>query len=219
MQGAHRRTPRSAAKLGLTMLVVALLGAVAAIGTWSAFSSTTTNPGNTFTAGTVSLCDDDATPVNCLGGTRMFNLSGMTPGQSATPACIKVTYSGTAPSNVRLYGATTGTGLDQYLDLKVTRGTGGTTFPSCTGFTNDSTNHGGFGAGVIYSGTLQGFGDNYGAGLVDPTDCGSPPCAAEQWLDPETHVYKFEVTLQSSTPNAAQGLTATQDFTWEARNV
>jgi predicted ribosomally synthesized peptide with SipW-like signal peptide len=201
------------------MLVVALLGAIAAIGTWSAFSATTSNPGNSFAAGTVELCDDDATPANCLGGTPMFNLSAMAPGAPATTACMKVNYTGSLMSDVRLYGTTGGTGLDTHLNLVLTRGTGGAGFPSCSGFTADTADYFGQGAGVIYSGTLGGYFDDYSAGRVDPTNCGTPPCAAESWTNPETHTYKFEISLPSSTPNSAQGLNATQTFTWEARNV
>lgn len=206
MQGAHRQRPRSAAKLGLTMLVVALLGVVAAIGTWSAFSSVTTNPGNSFTSGSVTLTDNDS-------NSAMFTMTGMVPG-STEAGCIKVSYTGTVTSNVRLYGTTGGTGLDQYLDLKVTRGTSTDAFDACTNFVADGTNYIGAGVGVIYNGTLQAYADTYAAGLVDPTS-GSP----EAWTNPENYVYKFEITLQSSAPNAAQGLTATEDFTWEARNV
>lgn len=220
MQGIHARRPRTAAKLGLTMLVVALLGVVASVGTWSAFTATTSNPGNSFAAGTVILCDDDATPVNCLGGTPMFNLSSMVPGAATTPSCIKVTYTGSLTSEVRLYGTTGGSGLDAHLNLVVTRGTGGSGFPSCSGFTADTANYFGSGAGVLYSGTLQGYADSYGGGIVDPTNCITPPCAAEAWTNvPETHTYKFEISLPSGTPNSAQGLTATQTFTWEARNI
>jgi predicted ribosomally synthesized peptide with SipW-like signal peptide len=209
MQGAHRQRPRSAAKLGLTMLVVALLGAVAAIGTWSAFSSTTQNPGNTFAAGTVSLTDND-NPVD----SPMFTMSNMVPGSTDT-GCIKVSYTGTLTSNVRLYGTTTGTGLAPFLNLKVTRGVYTPTdsaFDSCTNFSADTTNYIGSGAGVMFNGTLAGYPDDYAGGLVDPTS-GSP----EAWTNPENHVYKFEVTLQDN--NSAQGLNATQVFTWEARNV
>ncbi len=51
-----------------------------------------------------------------------MSMSGGVPGNT-TSACIKVTFDGSLASTVRLYGATTGSGLDQYLDLKVTRGT------------------------------------------------------------------------------------------------
>jgi predicted ribosomally synthesized peptide with SipW-like signal peptide len=214
MKHAAPRRPRSAAKLGLTLLVVALLGVVAAIGTWSAFSSTTSNPGNQFTAGTVNLCDDDATPANCLGGTPMFNLSAMAPGAPASAACIKVNYTGTLTSRVRLYGTTGGTGLAAHLNLVVTRGSGGDGFPSCTGFTADGTNYIAAGNGVMYSGTLADYADDYAGGHVDPTS-GSP----EDWTNPEVHTYRFDINLPSGTPDSAQGLTATQTFTWEARNV
>jgi hypothetical protein len=214
--------PRPAAKLGLAILVVALIGPAAAIGTWSAFSAVTSNPGNTFSAGTVALCDNDATPQDCVAGTPMFTMPNMAPGSTGT-GCIKVTYTGSLTSTVRLYGATTGTGLDPYLDLKVTRGTYTSPepgFDSCTNFSADSTNHIGAGAGVIFNGTLQGFPDDYSGGLADPSNCGSPPCAAEEWTNlPESRVYRFDVTLQSTAPNTAQGKTATQTFAWEARNV
>ena len=46
----------------LSLLLVGALGAVAGIGTFSAFSATTVNAGNTFDAGTVVISDNDA---NC----------------------------------------------------------------------------------------------------------------------------------------------------------
>lgn len=199
--GTGRR--RILTKVGLTMLVLGLVGTVAGIGTWSAFSATTGNAGNSFSAGTVTLGDDDA-------GTAMLSLATAKPGDSDT-SCIVVTYTGSLAATVRLYGTTTGTGLDQYLDLTVTRGTKSTAFDGCTDFTADATNYIGAGAGVVYNGTLQGFPDSYVAGQVDPTS-GSP----ESWTNPESHAYRFVVTVQDVS--AAQGLNATQTFTWEARN-
>ena len=192
-------------KVGLTFLVLALVGITMRVGTWSAFSATTDNAGNTFSAGTVTLADNDA-------GTAMLSLSNAKPGNTDT-GCITVTYTGSLPSTVRLYGTTTGTGLDQYLDLKITRGSFSSppAFDSCTGFTADATNYIGAGAGVIYNGTLQGYADNYTAGLVDPT-AGTP----ESWTNPESHVYQIQVTLQNN--DLAQGKNASQTFTWEARN-
>jgi predicted ribosomally synthesized peptide with SipW-like signal peptide len=190
-----------------------LVGVVAAIGTWSAFSSTTQNPGNSFTAGTVSLSDNDS-------DSAMFTVTGMVPGVTET-GCIKVSYTGTLTSNVRLYGSTTGA-LGEYLNLKITRGVytpSDPAFDSCTNFSADAANHIGAGPGVIYDGTVgltpgppEGYGDTFAEGLVDPAS-GSP----EAWQNPENHVYKFEITLQDN--NSAQGLNATQVFTWEARNV
>jgi predicted ribosomally synthesized peptide with SipW-like signal peptide len=194
---------RLGTKIGLSLLVLALLGVVVGVGTWSAFSSTTQNSGNSFSSGTVTLADDDS-------GSAMLSLANAKPGDSDT-ACIVVTYTGSLAASVRMYGTTAGTGLDQYLDLTVIRGTKASAFKGCADFVADGTNYLGSGNGVVYSGTLQGYPDTYGAGIVDPTP-GSP----ESWTNPESHAYKFVVTVQND--NNAQGLNATQTFTWEARN-
>ena len=199
-----RLRDRTAWKLVATALVLGLIGIVAGLGTWSAFSSTTSNSGNSFAAGTVSITDDDS-------GSAMFSLTGLKPGDTSTK-CIVVTYTGSLASTVRLYGTTAGTGLDSYLDLKVSRGSiSSASFPSCSSFTADSTDYIGAGAGVVYNGTLQGYPDDYAAGLVDPTS-GSP----ESWTTNEAHAYQFQVTVQDQ--DAAQGKSATQTFSWQARN-
>ena len=188
--------------LGALALLVPLAGGV----TFAAYTATTQNDANRIEAGSVKLSDNG-------DGTSLMSLSAAVPGNT-TNACIRVTYDGSLASTVRLYGTTTGSGLDQYLDLKVTRGTYNPTTPafkSCTNFQADGTNYLGAGNGVIYNGTLQGFPDNYAAGLVDPTS-GSP----ESWTTGEAHVYRFDVTLQQNF--AAQTLNATQAFSWEARN-
>jgi hypothetical protein len=205
-----RRSPiapggRSTAwKVLATSIVLGLVGVLAGFGTWSAFSGTTSNDGNSFAAGTVTLTDDDANAA-------MFAMSNLKPGDTASK-CIVVTFTGSLPSNVRLYGTTTGTGLDQYLDLKVTRGTvASPAFPSCTTFVPDVSNYIGAGLGVIFNGTLQGYPDDYAGGLVDPTS-GSP----ESWTTSEAHAYKFDVTVQDN--DLAQSKNATEAFIWQARN-
>jgi predicted ribosomally synthesized peptide with SipW-like signal peptide len=55
---------------------------------YAAFSATTTNPNNTFSAGTVTLTD------NRQPSTVMFNPTGLKPGSTAS-ACIKVTWRST----------------------------------------------------------------------------------------------------------------------------
>jgi hypothetical protein len=193
-------------KLALTAAVLVMLGVVGVAEVVAAFRATAQNDGNTFASGTVSLTDND-------DDTAMLSLSAAMPGASDT-GCIKVTFDGSLPSTVRLYGTTTGTGLDQYLDLKVTRGVysgSEPSFDSCTNFQPDSTNYIGAGNGVVYNGTLEGYPDSYGSGLSDPTSA-SP----ETWTNGEVHVYKFEVTLQSDVQ--AEGRNASQTFTWEAHN-
>jgi predicted ribosomally synthesized peptide with SipW-like signal peptide len=187
--------------------VVGLVVLAGGAATWAAFTATTGNTGNRIEAGSVKLEDNDS-------ASPLLTLSASQPGATDT-GCIKVTYSGSLDSGVRLYGTTTGSGLDQYLDLKVTRGIYSPSdpgFDSCTNFQPDGTNYIGAGNGVIYNGTLQGYPDGYAGGLVDPLP-GSP----ETWATGEVHVYKIEITLQSNF--AAQGLNANQKFTWEARNL
>ena len=200
-----RRTP---SKLVATALVLGVIGLVAGIGTWSAFSSTTSNDGNRFEAGTVVISDDDGNP-----GVAMFNLSDLKPGQpgSAGAKCIKVSYTGSLDAIVKLYGSTTSGTLGSYLDVKVTRGTiAAPSFPSCTGFLADTTEYlgAGKGAGVVYNGLLASLPATYDAGIEYP---------GAAWAKNTSAVYKFEATVQDT--NAAQGLNATGvKFTWEARN-
>jgi len=192
-------------KLG-TMLVIGLVAAAAGSGTLAAFVATTHNDGNRIESGSVAIGDNDS-------DSGVLSLSGVEPGASDS-GCIKVTFNGSLDSTVRLYGTTSGSGLDQYLDLKVTRGayTGPEpAFDSCNNFQADSTDYIGQGAGVIYEGTVQGFPDDYASGVVDP-----PSGGPESWTTGESHVYKLDVQLRHNL--AAQGLNATQSLTWEARN-
>ena len=194
-------------KIALTAVALLAIGALAGLGTWAAFSATTASSANSFAAGSVALADNDS-------ATTTLSLSAARPADADT-SCITVTYTGSLASAVRLYGTTAGTGLDAYLDLKVTRGSFSATppaFDSCTNFTPDATDYTGAGNGVIYNGTLQGFPDTYAAGQVDPT-----AATPESWTSSESHVYKLQATLQDDA--AAQGTNATQTFTWEARNT
>lgn len=157
----------------------------------AAFSGTTVNPANSWSAGSVSLTDDDS-------GTAMFTATGLTPASTALTKCIVVTYGGSVSAPVRLYGAAPGgTGLGTYLNLDIEIGTGGT-FADCTGFAGAS----------IYSGTVALFAakTNYATGVVTTW---TPTTAAQ------TRVFKFTVSVIDN--NTANGLTCTMPFTWEAQ--
>ena len=183
----------------LSLLVVGVAGAVAVVGTWSAFSATTGNAGNSFSAGTVHLTDNDA-------GAAMLSLSNARPGD-ATTGCILVTYGGTLDADVRLHGAISGD-LAPYLNLTVTRGTDSApSFSSCTGFTADSTNYIGAGPGVIYSGPLSGYPAGWDAGTADPDTT---------WTAGESRSYRLRVELAND--ENAEAKTASATFRWEARN-
>ena len=198
-------------KVLATLVVLGIAGTILGTQTWAVFSATSSSSGNTFAAGTVAISDND-------NAAALLSLASATPG-AFDEGCITVTYSGSLPATVKIYGAgtfTSASSLAPYIDLVITRGSFGSPpgFDSCTGFTADATNYTGAGAGIVYSGTLGGFNSSHTSfanGLTDPTS-GAP----EAWTSAEAHVFKVRVTLQNNS--GAQGLNVTQAFTWEAQN-
>jgi predicted ribosomally synthesized peptide with SipW-like signal peptide len=188
-------------KILLTLLLIGATSALAGFGTFSAFSSTTTNSGNSFAAGTVFVNDNDA-------GGAMYAVSNQKPGVS-TQSCIKVTYGGTMPADVKLYTTSSVGAVADYIDLTVEKGSGNPTFPNCTGFTPEAT---------VYTGELDDFTtakNSYANGIA------AFPGAQTQWNQNDTLVYRFTLTLQDDN-NANGGATplstGSHAFTWEARN-
>jgi hypothetical protein len=165
----------------------------------AAFTSTTANSGNSFSAGTVDLVDDDA-------ATAIFTISNMKPSDTVQ-GCITVTYQGTVvdPSAVKLYspGYTDSGTFADYLNVTVEEGSGGS-FASCAGFVSDLT--------IVDAMTLSTFASTYtdytnGAGVWDPSGT------------PESKTYRFTVALDGATPNAQQGASVTGlTFTWEVQS-
>lgn len=171
-------------------------GALVWQSSYSAFSATTSNPTNNWTAGTVALSDDDS-------NVAMFTATNLKPGSTGTK-CIAVTSTGSLASTVKLYGSSYSTtnALATNLNLSVEEGTGATT-SSCAGFTGGTS---------IYSGTLAAFGTtktafSSGVGTWAPTGTAS-----------ETKSYRIIYTLATATPDSAQGGTAALGFTWESQN-
>ena len=204
-------------KTALIVFLVGVIVSVVGLATWSAYSSTTSNSNNQFQTGSVTLTDNDS-------GTAMFNMTGARPGDTVSK-CITVSYSGTLTSNVRLYGAATGgDGLDAYLDLTVTRGTFSGATPSgmaCTNgagsnFVADSVTYsGGNGAGangVMFSARMNNYPTTWAAGILD-----APGGTAEAWTNPESHVFKFDVSVSNDPAGANKS--HTQTFTWEAQDA
>jgi hypothetical protein len=192
-----------ARKLLRSLIVLSVVAACVAAGTFSAFSASTSNAANSFAAGTVAIGDND--------GGGAVALPGLTAGDNVT-GCIAVTYTGTLDAGVRLYASLSGT-LGPYMTLTVTRGTDPTpAFSSCTSFTPDTTNYLGLGPGVLYNGLVSGFPTTYATGIVDPLS-GSP----ETWTTSEQHSYRFSITVANNLQ--AQGKSETTGFTWEARNL
>jgi len=185
-------------KTGLTLGAFAAVVAVAGtLATFGAFSSTTTNPGNSFAAGTVTIGDND-------GGSALYNLSNQKPGVQ-TDKCVKVTYTGSLDSTVKLYASAVTAG-GAFVDLAITSGTG--TNAACSDFVADAT------GSSVYTGTLKNFADTYtsfATGLADN------PLATTKWQLNDAVTYRFRVSVQDN--NSAQGATTgTHSFTWEAQN-
>jgi hypothetical protein len=201
--GPHAR--RIVIKLVATAAVLGGCALLASNATWSNLNATVTNPSNSFSAGTVQIASNSATAA--------VTLTNGKPGSVAT-GCIQVSYTGTLPANVKLYGTGGGTGLNQYLTLIVTRGSfsGTPASGSCTGFTADATNYISQGAGVIYDGTVGNWPATTAAALVDPT-----ATSPATWATGNAHGYEFQVTLQTNA--AAQGLTGSESFVFEADNT
>jgi Camelysin metallo-endopeptidase len=188
-------------KILLTLLLIGATSTLAGFGTFSAFSSTTTNSGNSFAAGTVFVDDNDA-------GAAMYSVSNQKPGVS-TQRCIKVTYGGTMAADVRLYTTSSVGAVGDFIDLTVEKGSGNPAFSGCTGFSAEST---------IYTGELDDFmtaKNSYANGIA------AFPGAQTQWNQNDTLVYRFTLTLQDDN-NANGGATplstGSHAFTWEARN-
>jgi hypothetical protein len=159
------------------------------------FTSSTSSSGNSWSAGTVTIGDDDT-------GTAMFALTNLIPGSTGS-RCIVVSYSGSVAADIKLYttaASSTGT-LGSYLDVTVEQGTGGSFAGGCGAFVSAST---------IFTGTLTVFAatvTNFSTGIGTFTPAGSG----------QTSVYKVTYTLQDN--NAAQGLSGGIGFSWEARNT
>jgi hypothetical protein len=188
-------------KLSLTALIVGLVAGVAAVGAFSAYSETTSNTGNSFATGSVSIGDNDGSSA------ALYSSSGRKPGDSVV-SCIRVTYTGSLASNVKLYASgLTLPANDTTFNLKVERG-GQTTgsFPNCGDFAPTS---------APYDGPLAAFPTSYATGL-------DGKAAAATWATNNTVDYRFTITVNNDGTAGAHTAvvsSGSHDFTWEAQNT
>jgi predicted ribosomally synthesized peptide with SipW-like signal peptide len=208
-------------KIGLTMLILALVGLVLTAATWSAFSDTTDNDGNEFQAGSVAIGDND-------GGTRaLLDLFASAPyaAPGATDSgCIEVSFDGDLASTVKLYGSIGSNELADDLNLKIIRGTGAATDQSCAAGEFTEADASGS-TDEVYNDTLAAFMAShtaYGDGL------GLGAGGDSTWSAGESVTYKFQLSLPNpgagvvdngaNSGNASGHSTGDFSFTWEARN-
>ena len=182
------------------LIATGLIAIASGRATFAAFSVTTQNPNDSYAAGNVSIADNDA-------GTLMWDVANQLPTSAAIVRCIRVTYTGSLVAGVRLYTTTPASPLDPYLNITIEKGSmpAGTVFPNCTSFTSEST--------IAPSGTLAAFKTTRTAWT---TAIPAFPGAQTAWNPNDSLVYRF--TLQVQNDVAAQGLTGTVGFTWEAQN-
>ena len=185
-----------------SLLLIGAAGALAAFGTFSAFSATTKSENNEITVGTVEIGDNDSNGA-------MYSVPLAKPGQTEV-RCIRVTYTGTLGSDVKLYTPSTIDSLGTHVNLKIEAGTEtNSSFATCQGdFTADA-------GGPLYNNTLANFAathNSWANGLAD-----NPGTVATKWSLNDSVVYRVTVTVADDP--AAEGLTTgAHEFRWEARN-
>jgi predicted ribosomally synthesized peptide with SipW-like signal peptide len=189
-------------KILRTLLVLGIVACIAGAGVFSAFSSKTDNPNNVVTAGTVAIEDND-------GGSALYSMTAAKPGESTT-SCIKVTYTGSLASTVKLFTPSTIGELGPSVNLKIEGGTQASpTFPGCTGFAPDGA--------ALYEGTLAAFATEHNTYANGVTDF--PGTVATKWVTNDNVVYRVTATLSASATDAAQGkTTGSHILRWEAQN-
>jgi hypothetical protein len=189
-------------KLLASALVVGSLGSVSAFGVFGAFSATTQNAGNEISTGTVALGDNDA-------GSSMFNVTGAKPGDTWTK-CIKITYTGSLPADVRNWLSSTPGPLTPYLSLKLERGTqttGG--FPDCGNFAPAATDP------IVYDNVFMSPGMPRSA----ETSLVEAPVGKTFFESGDVLALRMTLTLSAGMPDSVQGATTgNATVIWEAKN-
>jgi hypothetical protein len=184
-------------------LGLVLSGALVWQSSYAAFTATTSNAGNAWQAGTVTIEDNDA-------GAALFsttNASGqdLEPGEPSA-RCIKVTYTGNSDVSVKMYATAVSGDLAPYLKLKVEESTVGE-LADCSDFATGVT------PVVLYnddttSKTLSAFGtahSSFGTGV-------------SSWAPTGTGQFRtYRITTTVVGDNAAQGTSAQATFNWEAQ--
>lgn len=191
----RRRNRGNGGRILASLAVLAVAGSIFAFGSLALFSDQETVTGNAFSTGTIDLV---ATPA-----TAVVTASDMAPGDQVT-APLDVANSGTLEFRYSAASTTTEDTLAGQLVLTVKSGV----------TTCDDANWAADGT-VLYSGALGSTGGT--AVLGDPTQgaqAGDRVLAAGA-----NEALCFNVTLPLATGNAAQGLSSTATFTFDAEQT
>lgn len=217
-----RRDNRLVVAVGLVLSAAIIWQA-----SFAAFTTTTSNTGNSWATGQLGLTLEDGS--GGAVGAAVFSATGWRPGDSLS-RCITVKFTGNiaAGSAVKIYGAAgtssaavNGHTLSSYLNLVIDEGTGATN-TSCAGFAlgttlfNSTTNNGPVNTATVLAGSVMDFytnKTNHTSGIAT----GWTPAAAN-----ETKTYRFTVGFPGSGSNATDSdlmnMTAGTTFTWEVQS-
>ncbi|MFF3755269.1 hypothetical protein ACFYYH_33320 [Streptomyces sp. NPDC002018] len=159
------------------------------------WSGTSSNSGNTWTAGSAGLANDSKVP--------MFDIDNMRPGDTGSN-CIRVKSNAEFPTALKLYSNSPNwpSNFQSFVNLKIEVGSGGAS-GNCNGFTPHKT---------AFDGTLDQF-----IALHTDYRTGVGPWT----LSDKSHnsrSFRFAWRFSSSAPNGSQGANTNEaTFTWEAR--
>jgi hypothetical protein len=190
----------ASAAVAVVLVVAGGIVAANAVSTSSARVNASTSTDGLLTAGNVVLRRADDSAVLALDAMDLY------PGRSAR-GCVAFEYAGSVPVDVRLFGDPgEGTGLDEYIDLRLTSVAGATCpspdQPARAPSTRDES------APELYRGRLSSLWSehsSYGTGVTIVPSMSAGDRVA------------IDVVLEVVDDNRAQGLTIDFSFTFEAR--
>jgi hypothetical protein len=183
-------------RLVAAAVTAAGLSAVTAIAvphTLGFFDASTSNPGNSFAAGTLTMTNSNANSF-------IVKATNMKPGDPATTGSVTITNSGSLPATMTLS------------ESNVTS-TGGIA-PIPGNLANDLTlivkDTSITGSPTVYTGAFSGLG----------TTTLNPLTGTGQWPAGQAHTFSFSVTFPdagNNSDNQYQGVTASAEFDWHGQ--
>lgn len=186
---------RASRKILLSALLLLSLTSAGAFGTWAAFSATTTNPGNSFDSGTVTISDNDS-------GSAMFAVTGVRPGSTGS-TCMKVLYTGSLAATIKVYTGNVSNTFSNDFTIDIDKSTAGSdTFQNCTGFAGGSVTN------LVTDSTVGSLPTNYAGGYTLDAAATNPT----PWYIRVTY------ELGAGAGDGDQGKSAEFDIVFEARN-
>lgn len=203
MRAPNNRT-RRIVSLGAAPAAALLAGLFIWQGSNAAFTASTRNAGSSWSAGTVTLTDDDL-------GAAAFQVVNVTPGATGTK-CIVVTSTSNVPGVVKTYAQNLdlkqAKSLEKHITFKIEEGSGGS-FNDCTGFTPSGVN-----PGPVSLETLA-------AGMHDYSSGGHPWTTTGTQGEQKSYrgTWAFDTTgMTQAEIDAVQGGSVSVDLVWELQN-